>query len=136
MAEAYPIELRERAVRAYQAGEGTAADIAEQFGIGEATMKRWLWRYRDHGTLAPTKKGGGTPSPVERKDIEEIVARLGDANAVEIAAEYNRHRRGASRVHVTTIKRALHRFGYVVKKSADGRSKFFAPTSSRSAPRS
>ena len=136
MAEAYPIELRERAVRAYQAGEGTAATIAEQFGIGEATMKRWLWRFRDHGTLAPTKKGGGTPSPVERKEIEAILARLGDANAVEIAAEYNRHRRGGSRVHVTTIKRALHRFGYVVKKSADGRSKFYDPTSSRSAPRS
>ncbi|WP_236515946.1 hypothetical protein [Sandaracinus amylolyticus] len=61
---------------------------------------------------------------------------LKDANAVEIAAAYNRGRRGSARVHVSTIKRALHRFGYVVKKSADGRSRFVAPTSSRSAPRS
>jgi len=133
MAEAYPIELRERAVRAYEAGEGSAVTIAEQFGIGEATMKRWLWRYRDHGDLTPTKKGGGTRSLIERAEIDAIVGRLGDANAVEIAAEYNRHRRGAARLHVSTIKRALRRFGYVVKKSADGRSKFCGPMSSRSA---
>ena len=69
MAEAYPIELRERAVRAYEAGEGSAVTIAEQFGIGEATMKRWLWRYRDHGDLTPTKKGGGTRSLIERTDL-------------------------------------------------------------------
>src|SRR5688572_241430 len=117
MAEPYAIELRERVIEAYQAGEGSAATIAARFKVGEATVKRWLWRHRDHGHVRPTKKAGGTPSTIERTEIDAIVAQLGDANAVEIAAAYNRHRRGAARVHVSTIKRALHRFGYVVKKS-------------------
>ena len=90
---------------------------------------------RERGNVIPDKKGGGTPSPVVRADVEAIVARLGDATSGEIAAEYNRTRRGLARVHPSTIKRALHRFGYVVKKNADGRPRFCAPTSSRSASR-
>lgn len=136
MAEAYPIELRQRAVQAYEAGEGSAVAIAARFKIGEATVKRWLWRHRDHGHVLPTKKGGGTRSTVERTEIDEIVGRLGDATAGEITAEYNRRRRGDARVHPSTIKRALHRFGYVVKKNAAGRWKYCARKSSRSAPRS
>ena len=133
MAEAYAIELRERVIEAYHAGEGSAATIAARFKVGEATVKRWLWLHRDHGHVRPTKKAGGTRSSIERAEIDAIVARLGDANAGEITAAYNRHRRGGARVHVSTIKRALHRFGYVVKKSGDGRSKYCAPMSSRSA---
>jgi transposase len=136
MAEPYAIELRERVIAAYQAGEGSAATIAARFKVGEATVKRWLWRHRDHGHVRPTKKAGGTPSVIERTEIDAIVARLGDATAGEITAAYNRHRRGAARVHVSTIKRALRRYGYVVKKNGDGRSRFCVPTSSRSAVRS
>lgn len=136
MAEAYPVELRERVVRAYEAGEGSLPVVAARFGVGEATAKRWVWLYRAEGHVTPSKKGGGTPSTIERAEIEGIVGRLGDATAGEITAEYNRHRRGDARVHVSTIKRALHRFGYVVKKNGDGRSRFCAPMSSTSARRS
>ena len=128
MGEAYPIELRERAIRAYETGEGSMKAIAERFFVGEATFKRWLWRHRERGNVRPDKKGGGTPSPVDRAAVESIVSRLGDATSGEIAAEYNRHRRGSGRVHPSTIKRALHRFGYVVKKNDDGRPRFCAPT--------
>jgi hypothetical protein len=58
---------------------------------------------------------------ITAEELEAIVGRLGDANAGEITAEFNRRRRGNSRVHVSSIKRALHRYGYVVKKSASGR---------------
>jgi transposase len=136
MAEAYSIELRERVIRAYLAGEGGAPTIAARFKVGEATVKRWLWRHRDLGHVRPTKKAGGTPSKIERSEIDGLVAELGDANAGEITAAYNRHRRGAARLHVSTIKRALHRFGYVVKKNGDGRSKYCAPTLSRNERRS
>jgi len=47
----------------------------------------------------------------------------------EITAEYNRRRRGANRRHVSSIKRALHRAGFVVKKNAYGRSNSYAPPS-------
>lgn len=117
MAEAYPIELRQRVVAAYEAGEGSYATIAHRFSLGEATVKRWVWRLHREGHVQPEKKGGGTPSDVSISEIEAIVTRLGDATAGEITAAFNRGRRGAARRHVSSIKRALHRAGYVVKKN-------------------
>jgi transposase len=135
MAEAHPIELRARVVAAYEAGEGTYAEIAEQFGVGEASVNRWVRRKRERGDVVPDNKGGGTPSAITQRELDGLVGKLGDPTAGEVTAEYNRRRRGRSRVHVSSIKRALHRHGYVVKKNADGRWRVSAPTSSRSARR-
>jgi transposase len=121
MAEAYAVALRERVVQAYEAGEGSYPVIAARFTLGEATVKRWVWRSRGEGPLGPTKKGGGTPSRITAAAVEALVTQLGDPTAGEITAAYNRTRRGRLRVHVSTMKRALHRFGYVVKKNGAGR---------------
>ena len=40
MAEPYPVELRERVVKAYEAGDGSYADVGMLFDIGEASVKR------------------------------------------------------------------------------------------------
>lgn|SRR5689334_12050047 len=136
MSEPHPFELRMRAVEAHEAGEGSYATIAARFSVGEASVKRWVWRYRSQGTVEPLPKGGGRRSQVTEVELDAILLGLGDANAGEIAAEFNRRRRGRNRVHVSSIKRALHRFGYVVKKSDSVRSNSYAPKSSRSAARS
>jgi transposase len=136
MAEAYAIELRQRVVAAYESGEGTFAAIAERFDLGIATVKRWVWQMQRAGHVAPRKKGGGTPSDVDLGELEAIVRRLGDANAGEITAEYNRGRRSGERRHVSSIKRALYRAGFVVKKNGSARSSSSARRSSRSASRS
>ena|SRR5690349_330297 len=129
MAEAHPIELPERVVQAYEAGEGSYATIAALFVVGQATVKRWVDLYRATGGVLPLSKGGGNHSTVTLADIEAILAKLRDATAVELTAEFNRGRRGSARVHVSSMKRALHRFGYVVKKNAAGRWRLSAPTS-------
>lgn len=121
MAEAYPVELRERVVEAYESGAGSYPEIGAMFRVGEATVRRWTALKRQRGSVDPTRKGGGTPSRVTTAEIDAIVTALGDPTALEITAEYNRHRRGPARKHVSSIKRALHRFGYVVKKNAAGR---------------
>jgi transposase len=122
MAEAYPIELRQRAVASYLSGEGTYEAVATQFQLGSATVKRWVRQHRRDGHAIPQKKGGGTPSDVDLSELSQIVAELGDGTANEITAEYNRGRRGPNRRHVSSIKRALHRAGFVVKKNGSGRS--------------
>jgi transposase len=121
MPEAYSIELRERVVRAYEAGEGSHAEIGHRFSLGEATVKRWVWLKRKTGDLSPLPKRGGTPSDIGGDQIAELLSRLRDPTAVELTVEFNRGRSRRERVHVSSIKRALHRHGYVVKKSADGR---------------
>lgn len=121
MAEALSIELRERVVRAYESGEGTLIQIGVRFGVGEATVKRWVRAKRQNGNLLPLPKGGGTPSTIEERDIALLISKLGDPTANELTAALNATRRRSERVHVSSMKRALHRHGYVVKKSADGR---------------
>jgi transposase len=121
MAEAYAVELRERVVQAYESGAGSYPVVAAMFRVGEATVRRWTALKRQRGSVEPARKRGGTPSGVTAEQIEAIVTALGDPTALEITAEYNRQRRGAARKHVSSIKRALYRFGYVVKKNAAGR---------------
>lgn len=133
MSEPHPLELRVRAVQAHEAGEGSYAAIAERFSVGEASVKRWVWRYRRHGTFEPRPRGGGVRSKIRAAEIDAILGRLGDANAGEITAEFNLSRRGRNRVHVSSMKRALHRYGYVVKKNASGRWSSSARTSNASA---
>jgi len=127
MAEPYPLELRQRVVDAYDAGEGSYRTVGQRFSLGEATVKRWIWRQRE-GELRPRHKGGGTPSEIAGAEIALLIARLRDPTARELTAEFNRKRRGRARVHVSSMKRALHRHGYVVKKNADGRWRVCVPT--------
>lgn len=117
MAEAYPIELRDRVVQAYEAGIGSYTAVADLFGIGEATVKRWVRRFREQGDVEPDKKRGGARSTICLEELRTIVEELGDANAGEITAAYNKRRRRKEQRHVSSIKRALYRAGFVVKKA-------------------
>ena len=136
MAEALPIALRQRVVEAYERGEGSYPTIAAKFRVGEVSVRRWVGQLRDVGHLKPHKKGGGNRSDVSLKELEAVLAKLGDANAGEITAAYNLGRRGPDRRHASSIKRALYRAGYVVKKNASGRWSSSGRTSSSSALRS
>ena len=127
------MELRTRVIAAYEAGEGGYILLARRFKLGEATVKRWVWRFKKEGIIQPKKKSGGTPSIVNIERLEGVLSRLGDANAGEITVEYNRYLRGEERHHVSSIKRALHRAGFVVKKSVSGHLSSCGPTSSKSA---
>jgi transposase len=131
MAEPYPVALRARVVGAYEAGEGSYATLATQFTIGSASVKRWVAQQRRDGHLEPKPKAGGTPSTVTGGALDALLHTLGDPTAGELTAAYNRSRRGSSRVHVSSVKRALHRHDYVVQKNAVGRRRWSAPTSKR-----
>jgi len=136
MAEAYPVSLRIRVVEAYESGEGSHATLAERFVLGTATVKRWVAQQRRDGHVEPKPKAGGTPSPIRGATMDALITALGDPTANELTAAYNRTRRGRRRVHVSSVKRALHRHDYVVKKNAAGRRKWIGPTSSAADERS
>jgi transposase len=121
MRRPYLREVRAPAVAAYEAGEGSYARVALLFNVGEATLKRWVRAHRTTGQLTPAPKGGGTPSTITEAELVEVLTRLKDGTAFEITAELNRGRVSKARVHVSSVKRALQRYGYVVKKSADAR---------------
>jgi len=120
-------------VAAYEAGRGSYPEIADLFGVGEASVKRWVWMKRKLGSLVPKPAGGGKRSTITLQDIERGLAACPDATALELTAEINRHRPKRLRVHVSSTKRALARHGFVVKKSADGRWRVSGRTSRSSA---
>ena len=118
MPNAYPVELRVRAVRAYEAGDETCADVAARFEVGVATLERWLRRQRVTGTLDPLAKAGGWRSPVDSELLQRVVAERPDRTTDELTRVYNRRASRAARVHRSSLLRALRRLGYVFKKNA------------------
>lgn len=117
MPNPYPTELRDRAVRAYEAGEETCEQIAARFAVGVATLERWLRRQRLTGTLDPLAKAGGWTSPVDGDLLRRVVAEQPDRTTDELTREYNRRAAAPARVHRSSVLRALQRFGYVFKKN-------------------
>jgi len=59
MAKAFPKELRERVVNAYESKLGTIDQVAEIFGIGARTLRKYLKIYRTTGDLTPIPHPGG-----------------------------------------------------------------------------
>ncbi len=78
MVYGYPIVLLLKAVEAYQAGRVSIEEIAVVFGIGSATLKRWLWRKRDDKALAPRPYGGGNKRKLSDAGIEWMASLLAE----------------------------------------------------------
>jgi transposase len=55
------LDLRRRIVAAYERDEGTYFELAQRFGVGEATVSRLLRRQRELGHVVPEVAGGGFP---------------------------------------------------------------------------
>lgn len=136
MPNPFPIELRERAVSAYESGDESHTAVAARFDLNPWTLLRWIIRRRQTGTVAPLAKRGGQTSPVDVELLEQMVRATRDATTEELTREYNRRVDRAGRVHRSSILRALHRQGYVFKKNARGPQSRTDPTSRPSARRS
>lgn len=115
-----PVALRERAVRAYESGEGSYVDIAERFAVSRRALQRWEKLKQETGSVAPRERGGGRFSPVESKTLDTLVAERPEVTTSELTVFYNRRVSKKKRVHRSSVLRALHRAGYVFKKSGSG----------------
>jgi transposase len=120
MPNAYPMALRERAVRAYETGPHSYAEVAARFEISLATLLRWVQRARATGTVAPLPRGGGWRSPVDLPVLHGLVRDRPDRTSDELTRAYNRAVPAEARVHRSSIIRALQRTGYVFKKNGAG----------------
>ena len=116
MANPYPIELRERAVRAYEPGGASYATVADRFSVNLWTLLRWVQRRRATGTVAALGKRGGWSSPVVLTVLHAVVRETPDATTEDLTRVYNRRVPRAHRVHRSSVLRALRRTGYVFKK--------------------
>lgn len=136
MPNAYDVALRERAVAAYERGEGSYAVLAGLLTLDPRTLQRWVTRKRETGSVAAFAKGGGWACPIAVPILRAVIAETADATVAELCRAYNRRVRRAQRTTETSFRRAMHREGYVLKKNGRGRARSIGRTSTPSARRS
>jgi transposase len=113
------LDLRERIVRAAEAGAPVVV-VARIFGVGRATVERYLRRARA-GALAP-RSSPGRPARIGPAAWPALRAQLAAAPDATLAEHCDRWaaEQGA-RVSVATMQRAIARLGWTRKKSRSGR---------------
>ena len=136
MPNPYPVELRERAVRAYEDGTETYVQVAARFRIAVSTLCAWVRRARNTGTVLPAPRGGGWYSPVDIGLLHRLVRARPDQTTDELTRAYNQRAAPDVRVHRSSILRALQRTGFVFKKNDRGRRNWIGPRSRPSDARS
>lgn len=112
-------DLRERVVAAYKAGRGTYREIAERFGVGEASVDRWLRLARENDDVEPAQHAGGMPAkvpPEKYPELARLVAEKPDRTVVELRDEWER-REGID-LSRSAMQRALLKAGFTWKKNA------------------
>jgi putative transposase len=120
MGKALAVDLRARAVAAYRRGEGTQAEVARLFDVGEASLRRWLRRDRETGSVAPIvdyRHGPARKIDTVRMDhLESLLGEHADATNEELA-ELLAERTGLT-VSASSISRAVALLGWTRKNSA------------------
>jgi len=131
----HPMELRDRVVSAYHDGEGTYVELAERFKIGEATVKRWVWRKARTGTLKPAAMGGSRGSVFDDAGlafIADVLEAVPDSTCRELVSAYEEE--FGVTVGLSTMNDRVRTMGYTRKRGPSGRQLRSGPTSSSAAP--
>ena len=119
MPRACSTDLRERALAAYEAGEGSQAAVAGRFRVGERTVSRWLRAAHTEGRRGPKAPARGrAPVGGAGKVLAALVAERNDATLAEYADLLNE--RAGVRRSPCAVCRALKALGLVRKKGRSG----------------
>lgn len=122
MASALSEDLRWRIIETWQRKKLTAVELAERFGVGEATVKRLKQTYRKTKDVKPKPHGGGMPRKVseEQESLVEVLVQQHPDWSEDMYAEHLAEHHG---IHASpvTVGRVIRRLGYTVKKSPSSR---------------
>jgi transposase len=130
----YSTDLRGRVLRACARGEGTRAQIARRFWIGESTVYHWLRQEREDDRRRPKPHAGGRSRVINAKGdgvLRDLVAADSDGTLAEYAAAFEA--RTGHRVSRPMVCKALNRLGLRRKKRRFGPANRIGRTWPRSA---
>ncbi len=115
MTQHYPADLRERLLRAEDAGL-SAAEIERSFGISGRSLRRWRQWARERGGVADRSRSGrprAIPADAEAALRAQVVAHA-DATLAEHCERWAADH--GVRVSTATMSRRLSRLGLPLKK--------------------
>jgi len=115
MVKAYSLDLRQRAIRLREKGE-TQARIGELLDISISTVKRYLVRQKEKGSLAATvqKRAQSQLQSAELAVIKDLLIAKNDSTLGQLVVQFAA-RTGVT-VSVATMGRAIRRLGWTRKK--------------------
>jgi transposase len=113
--DAYSLDLRKKIVEAKERGTSTA-EVAETFGVGASSVKRYFAAVRQGRSLAPKRRPGSKPklNGAARKLLEADL-RERPAATLPQRREFLRRTTGVE-VSDSTVSRTLKRLGWSRKK--------------------
>jgi transposase len=117
MGAALSEDLRWRIIDTWRKAKLTTQELAERFGVGEATVKRLKKRFRTTKSVERSPHGGGTPpriKPEHEPIVEALVAAHPDWREDQYAEHLAEHH--GIKASAVTVGRVIRRLGYSVKK--------------------
>jgi transposase len=125
----YSMDLRERVVRAVDAGEGPQEQIAVRSSVSSRWIRSLLARRAATGSIAPKPHGGGRERPIRGEAAESVRAALKEAP--DATLEGLREAIGFGGC-LMTVWRAIERLKIARKESRRGPASSSTRRSSRS----
>lgn len=72
MPVAYSTDLRTRVINAWNAKEGTQAQLAERFKVSSSFVKRLLRRYRSSGQIEAKPRGASLAPTIDGETLNQV----------------------------------------------------------------
>jgi len=115
MVKAYSLDLRQRVISLREKGE-TQGHIGELLDISISTVKRYLVRQKEKGTIAATiqQRAQSQLQSAELAVIKDLLIAKNDSTLGQLVAQFA-ERTGLT-VSVATMGRAVRRLGWTRKK--------------------
>jgi transposase len=118
--KAYSLDLRRRVVEAVDNQRGTLDEIAEDFSVSRAFIKKLIKQRRDSNSIAPLPHAGGTMALLDEKKLSILKSRIAEKSDSTLD-ELCLYLEDKSRIKVSrsTMWRAIDKLGLSHKKNSD-----------------
>ena len=111
----YPLELRQRVIRAVDNKIGTKKEIAETFSVSTSWIRKLLQRRRKTGTLEPSARTQGRKPAFRGADLKQPNAFVQE-NPDSTLEEIREHFAGKVNCSIVAIHNSLKRLDWRYKK--------------------
>ena len=114
---ALSIDIRNRIITAYEAGEGGYQKIANRFKVGICSVRRLVALRRETGGVEARRHGGGTEPKIPNDklpDLISLVQEKPDRTAEELRLEWQK--KYGTKLGRSSMVRALRRAKLSLKK--------------------
>jgi transposase len=122
--KAYSIDLRQKIIDTYQAGDISQRQLAERFRVALSFIEKLLKQYRETGSITPKMRTEQTPTKLNSDQLtklEELVIANNDATLAELREKLKE----ATGVLIgrSTVDRMLQKLNLTRKKKVCTRAK-------------